>query len=90
MGVPVRLREGKEQVGVSIFEPKLFGIKCPALKKKLATLMRLFGDAQRFGVRGIVPPRYAPCVTLRHKVRSCEIRSALNDEPLLIERIQLR
>jgi len=78
----------RNKFGVSIFEPKLFWIKCPALKKKLGTLLRLFGGAQWFGVRGIVPPIYAPGVTLRYKVRSCEIRSVLNVEPLLNERIQ--
>jgi len=36
-------------------------------------------------------PRYAPGVTLCDKVRSCEIRRALNVEPLLlIERTQLK
>jgi len=36
-------------------------------------------------------PRYGPGVTLRNKVRSCEISRALNVEPLLrIERSQLR
>jgi len=88
----VRLRLGQE---TSLASPYLnlsyCGIKCPALKKKLPTLLRLFGGAQWFGVRGIVPPRYAPGMTLRYKVRSCEIRSALNIEPLLlIERTQLR
>jgi len=34
--------------------------------------------------RGIVPPRYAPGVTLRNKVHSCEIRRALNVEPFLL------
>jgi len=37
------------------------------------------------------PSSYAPGVTLRDKVRSCEICRALNVEPLLrIERSQLR
>ena len=37
------------------------------------------------------PPCYAPGATLREKVRSCEIRRALNVEPLLlIERTQLK
>jgi len=68
-----------------------FGIKCPTLRKKLATLLRLFGGAQWFGVQGIVPSRYAVGVTLRDKLRSCEIHSALNIEPLLLtERIHLR
>ena len=67
------------------------GSKCIALKKKLTTLLRLFGTPQWFGARGIEPPRYAPGVTLRDKVRSCEIRRALNVEPLsLIERTQLK
>ena len=36
-------------------------------------------------------PRYAPGVTLRNKVRSCEIRRTLNVEPLLlIERTPLK
>ena len=66
-----------------------FGSKCTALTIKLATLLRLFGAPQWFGARG--PPRYAPGVTLRGKVHSCEIRRALNIEPLLLlERTQLR
>jgi len=38
----------------------------------------------------LCPPRYAPGVTLRDKVRSFEIRRALNVEPLLIGRTQPR
>jgi len=37
-----------------------FGIKCHALKKKFATLLRLFGGAQWFGVQGFVPPWLRP------------------------------
>jgi len=51
----VRLRSGKD---TSLAPPYLnlsfFGSKYPALKKKLATLLRIFGGAQWFGVRGIV------------------------------------
>jgi len=32
-----------------------FGIKCPALKKKLATFLRFFGGAQWFRFQDIVP-----------------------------------
>jgi len=87
----VRLRPRQE---TSLASPYLnlsyFGIKCPALKKKFETLLRLFVGALWFGVRGIVSPIYPPGVTLRYKVRSCEIRSALYAEPFLNERIQLR
>ena len=39
----------------------------------------------------LCPPRYAPGVTLRDKVHSCEFRRALNVDPLLlIENTQLR
>jgi len=46
-----------------MFEPKVFWDKCTVLKKKLATLLGLFG------ARGIVLRRYAPGGTLRNKVR---------------------
>jgi len=37
----------RNKFGASIFEPKLlWDIECPALKKKLATLLRLFGGTQ--------------------------------------------
>jgi len=39
---------------------------------------------------GNCAPSLRPGVTLRGKVRGYEIRSALNVEPLLIERAQLR
>ena len=57
----VRLRPVQE---TSLASPCLnlsyFWIKCPALKKKLTTLLRLFGSALWFGVRGIVPPSLRP------------------------------
>jgi len=68
---------------------------CTVLKKTPATLFGLFGAPQspvirRSGLVPPLPPRYTPDVTLRDKVRSCEIRRALNVEPLLrIERSQL-
>ena len=84
-----------KSVFVPTFEPKAFGSKYTVLKKKLATLFGLFGDPQspvirRSGLVPPIPPRYTPDVTLCDKVRSCEIRRALNVEPLLrIGRSQL-
>jgi len=67
----VRLRPGQE---TSLALPYLsliyFGIKCPALKKKLVTLSRLFGGAQYFGVLGIAPPSLRPwCDTSRQSAQ---------------------
>ena len=46
---------------------------------------------RRAGLVPPFPPRYTSGVILRDKVRSCEVRRALNVEPLLrIERAQLR
>ena len=61
-----------------------FGSKCTVLKKKLATLLGLFGGPQWFESRGIVFPLPPWCyrVTLRDKVHRCEIRKVLNVEPL--------
>jgi len=71
-----------------------FVSKCTVLKKKLATLLGLFGVPKWFGARELCfpcPPSLHPGVTLREKMRSCEIRRALNIGPLLqIERSQLR
>jgi len=68
-----------------------FGMKCLALKKKACDIVATFCSVQWFGLRGIAPSLRIPSATLSDKVRSCEIRSALNVEPLLlIERIQLR
>ena len=72
----VRWRPGKEK---SWAPPcsylRSFRSRCTVLKKKLETFLGLFG------ARGILlpcPPRYAPGVKLREKVRSCEICRALN------------
>jgi len=68
-----------------------FGIKCPALKKNLQHCCDFSEPPSDSVPEVLCPPRYALGVTLRYKVRSCEIRSALNDEPLLLtERKQLR
>ena len=53
------------------------------IEKKIETFLGLFGAPWWFGTQGIVPPRYAPGVTLRNKVHSCEIRRALKVEPVL-------
>jgi len=68
--------------------------KCTVLKKKHAILLGLFGALSYLAPGAFCPPcphRYAPSVTLRDKLRSCEIRRALNVEPLLRIKIsQLR
>jgi len=47
-----------------------FGSKCTALKKKLATLLRLFGAPQWFGTRGNMPPFLRPwCDTSRQSAQ---------------------
>jgi len=51
-----------------------------ALKEKLCCSFSAPGASS--------PCRCAPGVTLRDKVRSCEIRKTLNIEPLLIARTQ--
>jgi len=53
----VRLRPVQEtSLAPSIFQLKLFWVQCPALKKKLVTLLRFFGATQWFGLQGIVLP----------------------------------
>jgi len=88
----VRLRPGQEtNLAPPYLNLRYFGSKCIALKKKLTTLLRLVSTLQWFGARGIETPRYTPGVTLRDKVRSCEIRRALNVETLLLtEKTQLK
>jgi len=65
-----------------------------SIKEKTCNIVGTFGATRCFGTRGIVPslpPSLNPGSTLRNKVRSCEIRRAVNVEPLLrIERSQLR
>jgi len=89
----VRCRPGQETSSAPPYlNLRCFGSKCIALKKKFTTLLRLFGGAPNDWAPGALRPLcYAPGVTLRDKVRSCEIRRALNVEPLLlIERTQLK
>ena len=67
----VRLRPLQE---TSVAPPYLnisyFGIKCPALNKKLVTLLQLFAAPQWFGARDIVPPTLRPrCDTSWRSVR---------------------
>ena len=83
----VRMRPGQ---GTSLALPysnlRCFGSKCTALKKRLAT-----SPPSGSAPGALCPPRYVPGVTLCDKVSNCEIRRALNVEPLLlIERTQLR
>jgi len=68
-----------------------FESKFTALKKKLATLLRLSVVPSDSCPGGLCPSRYAPDVTLQDKAVKCESLRALNVEPLLrIERTQLR
>ena len=61
------------------------------IEEKTCDIVGTFRRPQWFGAPEFVPPRYAPGVTLRNKVRSYEISRALNVEPFLrIERSQLR
>jgi len=58
------------------------------MKKKLATLLGLFGASPVIRRPGIVPrcrPHYATDVTLRDKLCSCEIRTALVGFPVGLE-----
>ena len=71
-----------------------FGSKCNVLKKKLQHFWN-FSAPPIESAPGVLcppcPPRYAPGMTLRHKVHSCEICRALDVEPLVrIEISQLR
>jgi len=70
---------------------RYFGSKCIVLKKNIRHYCD-FSAPPSDSVPGVLShPHYAPGVTLRDKVRSCEIRRALNVEPLLlIERAQLK
>ena len=68
-----------------------FVSKCTVLKENLAILLGLFGAPSFLAPDAVCPPCYAPSVTLRDKLRSCEIRRALNAETLLRIKIsQLR
>jgi len=79
----VRLRPGQEtSLAPSCLHLRYFGSKRIALKRKLATFLRLFGAPSDSAPEALCFPRYAPAVTLRDKVRSCEICIALNVEPL--------
>ena len=91
----IRWRPGKEK---SLAPPcsnlRSFGSKCTILKKKLRHFWN-FSAPPSESAPGVLcppcPPRYTPGVTLRDKVRSCEICRALNVEPLVrIEISQLR
>jgi len=87
----VRLHPGQEtNLASPYLNLRYFGSKCIALKKKLTTLLRLFGAPPSDTAPGALSTtRYAPGVILRVKVRSCAIRRALNVKPLpLIERTQ--
>jgi len=90
--IEVTLRPGqKTSLAPPYLNLRCFGSKCIALKKKRTTLLRLFGAPQWFGARALSPPRYAPAVTLRDNVRSCEYRRGVNAEPLLlIQKTQLK
>ena len=60
------------------------------VEEKTYDIVATFRRPHWLGARGIEPPLYVPGVTLRDKVRGCEIRRALNVEPLLLtERTQL-
>jgi len=67
----------RKKFGAPRSNRRSFGSKCTVLKKKLAPLLGFFGTLQWFGARGIIPLRYVYGVTLRDKVRSCEIWKVL-------------
>jgi len=76
-----------------MFEPKVFRERLQCIEDKTCDILGTFRCSpvirRLFGV--FCPFRYSPGVTLRNKVRSYEIRRALNLERLLrIERSQLR
>ena len=71
----------RTRFGASLFQMKIFWSKCTAFEKKIAPFCRHL-RARSDSAPGIVVPRYAPGVTLRDKVHSCEIRRALNVELL--------
>ena len=73
----VRLRPGQE---TSLAPPYLnlwyFGSKCTALKKKLTTLLRLFGPPQWFYARSIVPTCLRSwCYTSRQSAQLWNLQS---------------
>jgi len=83
---------GRKLVWRAIFEHEVFWelAKCTALKKNLRHNCDFSAPPSDSATGALFPPSYAPGVTLRDKVRSCEIRRALNIELLLIETTQLR
>jgi len=87
-------RGARNKFGAPMLKPTSSGSKCTVLKKILRHCRDFSAPPSDSAPRGLCPlcpPRCAPGVTLRNKVRSCEIRRDLNIEPLLrIARLQLR
>ena len=70
-----------------MFESKLFLDQMFCIEEKTCDFSAALCDSAS---GALCPPRYVPGMILRDKLRSCEIRTVLNVEPLLIERTQLR
>jgi len=77
-----------------MFDSKVFLEKMYRIEKKTCDILGLFSAPSESAPGALsppCPPRYVPGVTLRDKVRSCEICRALNVEPLVRIKIsQLR
>jgi len=67
-----------------MFERKVVGSKCTVVKKKLTSLLGFLVPPSDSAPRVLLPPCFVHSVTLRGKVRSCEICRALNVEPLAL------
>jgi len=87
----VRLRPVQEtSLALPYFNLSYFGFNVLHWRKNLWHCCDFSAPPSDSASRALCSPCYASGVTLRDKVRSCEICSALNVEPLLlIERIQL-